>query len=231
MRELWLAEDLDESPVVAEIVDLAGDRRVNTVRIGRGALDAEARSQAPQGVIAWASPVTPVELADLFEADRGIPFLLAVDGVSDPGNLGALLRTAECAGVTGVMMPRHRAARLGPSAVKAAAGAVEHLRFAQVPGIPAALASCRDAGLWTVGLDPGGARSVHDLAVVASSPIVIVVGSEGRGLSRLTAERCDELVSVPQAGHVESLNVSVAGAVALYEVVRARGNSLSQPPE
>ncbi len=149
------------------------------------------------------------------------PLLLVVDGITDPGNLGAILRTAECAGVTGVVLPRHRAARITPTVTKRAAGAVEHLRFAPVSGIPTALATLAGLGVWSVGLDVTADHTVWDLDI-ADAPLALVLGAEGRGLSRLVRQRCDVTARIPVNGRLDSLNVGAATAVALFEVLRRR---------
>ena len=190
--------------------------------LGRAKLGAEARTSAHQGVIARAAGLRETDIEELFERHDGAePFLLACDGITDPGNLGALLRTAECAGVTGVLLPRHRAVHVTPAVTKAAAGAIEHLRFSIVGGMPTALADATERGALVVGLDMGGDVSIHELPPV-DRPVVVVLGAEGRGLGRLARQRCEVVASIPMAGSVESLNVSVAGALALYEVVRQR---------
>ena len=147
--------------------------------------------------------------------------LLVVDGVTDPGNLGAILRTAECAGVTGVVLPRHRAARITATVAKRAAGAIEHLRFAPVSGIPTALATLAELGVWSVGLDVTADQTIWDLPI-ADAPLALVLGAEGRGLSRLVRQRCDVTTRIPVSGRLDALNVSAATAVALFEVLRRR---------
>ncbi|HEX8581847.1 MAG TPA: RNA methyltransferase, partial [Acidimicrobiales bacterium] len=149
------------------------------------------------------------------------PFLVAVDGVTDPGNLGALLRSAEGAGVSGVVLPRHRAVHVTPAVTKAAAGAVEHLPMAVVGGLPAALSRLREQGVWVVGLDAAGNRPLWDLDL-GTEPVCLVLGAEGRGLARLTRARCDEGVAIPLLGRLASLNVAAAGALACFEVARRR---------
>ena len=151
-------------------------------------------------------------------------FTLACDGITDPGNLGAILRTAECAGVTGVVLPRHRAAHITPTVAKTAAGAVEHLRMVVVGGLPATMKTLSQRGIWTVGLDAGGERSIFDLPV-ADEPVALVVGAEGSGLSRLVRERCDTIASIPMAGVLDSLNVSNAAAISVYEITRRRAEA------
>jgi 23S rRNA (guanosine2251-2'-O)-methyltransferase len=223
VRELWVANDLDDAGAIADILDLAADQRVPINEVSRKKLDAEARSEAPQGVLAKAAPLREAELEDLLETRRGVkPFLVAVDGVTDPGNLGALLRSAEGAGVTGVLLPKHRAVHITPTAAKAAAGAVEHLAIAVVPGLPTALRVCKEKGAWVVGLDDAADRSLFDLGDLGAEPIVLVLGAEGAGLSRLVRERCDLIVSIPMLGKLSSLNVSAAGALACFEVARQR---------
>jgi 23S rRNA (guanosine2251-2'-O)-methyltransferase len=221
--EIWIATDVDDNDVVSDIVDLAADQRVPVVEVNRRRLDTVARSEAPQGVLAKAAGLPEVDLDVLLRRRPGRPpFLLAVDGVTDPGNLGALLRTAEGAGVTGVILPRHRSVHVTPTVAKAAAGAIEYLRMAVVPGLPAALAACRQKGLWVVGLDDAADRSLFELGDLGRDGVVMVLGAEGAGLSRLARERCDVVVSIPMRGRVGSLNVSNAGALALYEVTRQR---------
>jgi 23S rRNA (guanosine2251-2'-O)-methyltransferase len=222
--EIAVASDLPDEGVISDILDLARDQRVPVVEVNRKKLESVARSEAPQGVIARAAALPEVEAADLLTSKRAgrPPFLLAVDGVTDPGNLGALLRCADGAGVTGVVLPRHRAVHVTPTAAKAAAGAVEHLRLALVPGIPAFLQRARQAGLWVLGFDDAAERSLFEVGELGRSPVVVVVGAEGAGLSRLSRERCDLLVRIPMLGRLSSLNVSAAGALALYEIARQR---------
>lgn len=224
VRDLWVAEGIDEeTPIVAEILDLARDDRVTVRRVGPSRLDREARSDAPQGVLAHAAPLPEIPLDDLAARSRPgwPPFLVALDGVTDPQNLGAVLRTAESAGSTGIVLPRHRATHVTPTATKAAAGAVEHLDMALVAGVPAALAELSRRGVWIVGLDAEADTTVFDLEL-ASEPLCLVLGAEGAGLSRLARARADIVAGVPQLGSLPSLNVSAAAAVACFEVARRR---------
>jgi 23S rRNA (guanosine2251-2'-O)-methyltransferase len=223
VRELWVATDLDDAGVIADILDLAADQRVPVVEVNRRKLDAEARSEAPQGVLAKAQPLEEYDLDDLLARQPGRPpFLLAVDGVTDPGNLGALLRSAEGAGVTGVLLPRHRAVHITPTAAKAAAGAIEHLRMTVVGGLPAALQQVKAKGIWVVGLDDAADRTLFELGDLGREGVCLVLGAEGAGLGRLVRERCDLIVAIPMLGRLSSLNVSAAGALACYEVARQR---------
>lgn len=222
-REVWLAEDLDASPLIAEIVDLAAAARVPVRRVSRGRLDAAARTDAPQGVIARADPLPEADLDVLCRrSTTGTPpFLVVFDGVTDPHNLGAVLRSAEGAGATGAVLPRHRTTHVTPTVAKAAAGAVEYVPMAVVPGIPAALATLRDQGVWTVGMAEDGERSVYDLDL-ASEPLALVLGAEGSGLSRLSRQRCDVSVAIPLHGRIAALNVAAAGAIVCFEIARRR---------
>jgi 23S rRNA (guanosine2251-2'-O)-methyltransferase len=225
VHQVLVSTDRERSSELEDIRALASQMKVPVVEQGRSRLAAAARTTAHQGVVARAAPVPETALDDLATArDHTEPFLLACDGVTDPRNLGALLRTAECAGVTGVVLPRHRAVHVTPAVAKAAAGAVEHLDFAVAAGMPAALARLSELGVLILGLDMGSEVSVHRLPPV-DGPVAVVVGAEGRGLGRLVRQRCDVVASVPMVGATESLNVSVAGAIALYEVVRRRSGA------
>jgi 23S rRNA (guanosine2251-2'-O)-methyltransferase len=228
VRQILLAEDQDPSAQLDRIEELASRLRVPVETVPRHRLDAQARTEAPQGVLAYARPVEPVSLEDLCGPSRkGVqPFLLVAAGITDPRNLGALLRSAECAGVNGVVLPRHRSARLSPTVAKTAAGAIEHLRFAVVGGIPAALSQMTELGVWSVGLAGESSQSLYDLPL-GEGPIALVVGSEEKGLAPLVRRRCDAVVSIPQHGSLPSLNVGVAGAVAAFEVSRQR--SMARP--
>lgn len=223
VRRILLAEDQDPSPQLDRIEELAARLRIPVETVPRHRLDAQARTEAPQGVVALARPIEPVPLEDLCAPDRtgSPPFLLVAAGITDPRNLGALLRSAECAGVTGVVLPRHRSARISPTVAKTAAGAIEHLRFAAVGGIPAALSVLTGLGVWSVGLAGDSAQSLYDLPL-GQGPVALVVGSEEKGLAPLVRRRCDAVVSIPQHGALPSLNVGVAGAIAAFEVARQR---------
>jgi 23S rRNA (guanosine2251-2'-O)-methyltransferase len=223
VHEIVMANDLDPAPVLDDIRELAAEGRVLIREVSRNRLDGEARTDAPQGVIARAAPLPEVDLDDLLVPGPGgaAPFLLALDGVTDPGNLGAVLRSAETAGVTGVVLPRHRAVHVTPTVTKAAAGAVEHLPMALVGGLPAALMRLRDKGIWIIGLDGAADHNLWDVRL-ADEPVVLVLGAEGSGLGRLTRQRCDEVVAIPLRGRLGSLNVAAAGALACFEVARRR---------
>ena len=231
MRRVLLAEDQDPSPQLDGIEELAARLRVPVETVPRARLDAQARTEAPQGVLALARPLEPVALDDLCRPGRRRhpPFLLVVAGITDPRNLGALLRSAECAGVTGVVLPRHRSARLSPTVTKTAAGAIEHLSFAVVGGVPSrAAATCATLGVWSIGLAGEADQSLYDLPL-GEGPVALVVGSEEKGLAPLVRRRCDAVAAIPQHGALPSLNVGAAGAVACFEVARQRVAAMSSP--
>ena len=226
VHEVWIEAGLEGDAGVADIVEISSARRIPVLYVARARLEREARSEAPQGVLAHAAELPEADLAALIAPPRAarVPFLVAVDGVTDPGNLGAVIRSCDGAGVTGVLLPRHRAVHVTPTVAKAAAGAVEYVPMALVPGLPASLRQLSERGIWIVGLDDDADRNLYELGPLATEPICLVLGAEGAGLSRLVRERCDSVVSIPMAGHVSSLNVSAAAAVSLYEVSRLRLN-------
>jgi 23S rRNA (guanosine2251-2'-O)-methyltransferase len=222
VHSVTLSESTEHSGLLDEIVTLAAEAGVPVRRVSRDRLEALALTDAPQGVVAAAEPLAETELASLLARRAGVaPFLVVLDGVTDPHNVGAVMRSALCAGATGLVVARHRAAHLGPTAVKAAAGAAEWLPVAVVAGIPNALSEMKDAGVWTVGLDAGGTVAVWDLNV-ATEALALVLGAEGDGLSRLTRQRCELIASVPLQGPIASLNVSAAAALGCFEVARRR---------
>jgi 23S rRNA (guanosine2251-2'-O)-methyltransferase len=210
--------------VLAEIVTLARAAKVRVDRVPRTAIDARASTRAHQGVIAEAAPYRTRSWRDGLARARAAseqPLLLALDGIEDPHNVGALVRSAEVFGVHAVIVPARRAAPLTAAVAKAAAGALEHLVVDQVPNLDRALAACKDEGLWVVSL-AGDAPAPLDACELLSEPVVLVVGKEGSGVSALVRKRSDATVSIPMAGQVGSLNASVAGAIALWETARKR---------
>ena len=219
VREIVMQTGLDTADILEDIEMLAADRRVTVREVGRGAFDALAQTESAQGVLADAEPLPTVEIEDLIEQPN--PFLVMVDGVTDPHNLGAIFRSADAAGATGIVLPRHRSARISPTVSKTAAGAIEHVPVANVAGVPAAIQTLQKHNVWVIGLDEAADRSIFEFDI-ADQPICLVLGAEGPGLSRLTRERCDQLVSIPMQGSVASLNVSAAATVAMFDVARRR---------
>ena len=226
-RVRWVSLATGRGAAVEEVAALAAAAGVTTRWRDPDQLRDEAGVESAQGIVAHADALAPVPLAGLLDARDA--FLVALDGVTDPQNLGAVLRSAAAAGATGAVLPRRRSALLTPAAMKAAAGAAEHLPVALVGGIAGALEQAARAGVWAVGLDARGAATVYDLAV-ADRSLVVVLGAEGSGLARLVRQRCDVVARVPMLGPTESLNVAAAAAVACFEVARQRGTSLNDAP-
>lgn len=219
-----MIDELAGSEVLADIEELGQELGVGVRRVSRRHLASEALTESHQGVVARAAPLDEADFDRL--ADDPEALLLVLDGITDPGNLGAILRTAECAGVTGVVLGRHRSVHVTPTVTKAAAGAVEHVPLALVGGIPTAISNLNDRGVVTVGLDGGAPRSIFDLHELAAGPLALVMGAEGAGISRLVRERVGMLASIPLMGELNSLNVATATAVACFEVVRVRGHEV-----
>ena len=193
------------------------------VEADRRKLDAMSRTHAHQGVIALAAVREYASVADILRAaeERGEPPLVVVcDEISDPQNLGAIIRTAECAGAHGVIIPKRRSAGLTAIVAKTSAGAVAHVPVARVPNIPALLKDLKKQGVWVFGTAADGDTALYTADL--KGPAAIVIGSEGTGMTRLAAENCDFLVSIPMRGKLSSLNASAAAAILLYEAVRQR---------
>ncbi len=219
---LWLDRQRHD-PRMHRVVEAATDAGVGFEQVPRVALDRMLPGANHQGVIAsvYARPVGGEgELQALLEALEGSPLLLCLDGVSDPHNLGACLRTAEGAGVHAVIAPKDRAAGLTPVVRKVASGAAERLPFFQVTNLARALDTLRQRGLWVVGAASEAEASLYDTDL--RGPLVVVLGAEGKGLRRLTRETCDVLVRIPLQGAIDSLNVAVASGVLLFEARRQR---------
>lgn len=216
--------DSSRGPVVDEITALARQAGVSIQRTDRRGLDALCGEANHQGVALEASGYPYVALPDLLAVEHErteAPFLLLLDHLQDPQNVGSLLRTAEAAGAHGAVIPRRRAASVTPAVVRASAGASEHLAVAQVTNLARTLAELKEAGLWIAGLE-GSSEAQRLYEADLTGPLGLVVGSEGQGMARLIRERCDFLLRLPMRGQIESLNAAIAGAIALYEVRRQR---------
>jgi 23S rRNA (guanosine2251-2'-O)-methyltransferase len=222
VHHIAVSDSSDESGALRDIADLARAAGVPMRRTTRSELAKMAFSDAPQGVVARADPLPDAPLDVLIRGPA--PFLVVLDGITDPHNLGAIMRSALSAGATGLVTGRHRAAHLTPAALKAAAGAAEYLPVAVVAGVPAALAALASAGVWTVAVDTGASTPLWDLSVATES-LALVVGAEGRGLSRLVRQRCELAVRIPLRGPLDSLNVAAATTLACFEVARIRATA------
>jgi 23S rRNA (guanosine2251-2'-O)-methyltransferase len=222
--KLVLAQGTKETGIVADIVMLANKGGVPIQRVERRQLD-RLGDFNHQGVAAEATPYPYVELEEILaEADQRqeMPLLLMLDCLQDPQNFGALLRTAEIVGVHGVVIPKRRAVGITPAVVNSSAGSTEHLLVARMTNLVRTMEELKAKGLWMVGLeDVPQAHPYYQSDL--TMPLALVVGSEGRGMGRLIRETCDILVRLPMRGEISSLNVAVAGSIALYEVWRQRG--------
>lgn len=203
-----------------ELVALASDTGVAVRQVPPDVLDRQARGGVHQGVVADVEERAALSVGELVSGARETPLIVVLDGIEDPHNLGAILRTADAAGVDGVVIQTRRSAALSGAAAKASAGAVAHVRIAEVVNIARAIEELKAAGVWTVGL-AGDGTTQYD-AVDYTAPTALVLGAEGTGLRRLVRERCDFVASIPMQGNVGSLNVSVAAGIALFEAVRQR---------
>jgi len=206
----------------AEVVEAARRAGVSIKRVDASELDRASKGGVHQGVVALAHDHETLGIYDLVRSASGAPLLVVLDSIEDPHNVGAILRTVDAAGASGVVRQERHAAPLGGATAKASAGAVSHVKIANVVNVARALEELKESGVWTVGL-AGDAEKRYD-QLDYTLPTAFVVGAEGTGLRRLVRERCDWLVSIPMKGHVQSLNVSVATAVVLFEAVRQRLN-------
>lgn len=220
--KLYIAQG-ETDHTLGRIIAQAKKANVVVVKCDRRKLDAMSETHSHQGVIAVAAAQSYASVEDILQAaaDRGeAPLVVVCDEISDPHNLGAIIRTAECAGAHGVIIPKRRSAGLTAVVAKTSAGAVSYLPVARTPNIPALLKELQKKGLWIFGTAAEGDRSLYDADL--RSPAAVVIGSEGDGMSRLVREGCDFLVSIPMKGHISSLNASAAAAVMLYEALRQR---------
>ena len=215
---VWVSDRRDAR--LQRLVAAARRAGVQVEPVEPAELDRLAGGCVHQGVVARVVPPAEHSVTDLVRSASGSPLIVVLDGVEDPQNFGAVMRTAEAAGVDGIVYQRRRSAPKSAAAAKASAGAMAHIRLAPVVNVSRAIGELQKLGVWTVGLDTDVARPYHELDLTQST--ALVVGAEGTGLRRLVRERCDFLASIPMLGQVASLNVSVATGVVVYEAVRQR---------
>ncbi len=208
---------------VLELVAAAATEGLAVSRVPAQELDRAARGGVHQGIVAEVKERERFDLSDLLDGGAEAPLIVVLDGIEDPHNVGAILRTVDAAGATGVVRQSRHAAPLDGAAAKASAGAISRVRVADVVNIARALEELKERGVWTVGLEGSSAKRLDEIDLTL--PTAIVMGAEGTGLRRLVRERCDWLASIPMRGHVGSLNVSVATGVALFEAVRQRSSA------
>ena len=218
VSQVWVSNRRDRR--LEQLVERAEGDGIEVRRVDRAELDRLAHGGAHQGVVARLAQLRHYGLTEIVEAASGVPLIVVVDGVEDPQNFGAVVRTADAVGVDGVVYQTRRAAPTSAAAMRASAGAMAHVRLAPVVNIGRAIEELKSLGVWSVGLDASSTLRYHELDF--DQPLALVLGAEGRGLRRLVRERCDWLVSLPMRGQVASLNVSVASGVVLYEAIRRR---------
>ena len=205
---------------VADVVSAALREGIPVKRVSAGDLDRASRGGVHQGLVAELKTREQFDLSDLVDGAEGAPLLVVLDGIEDPHNVGAILRTVDAAGADGVVRQSRHAAPLDGATAKASAGAVARVRVADVVNVARAIEELKERGVWTVGLDGQAGKRLDEIDLTL--PTAIVLGAEGSGLRRLVRERCDWLAAIPMKGHVQSLNVSVAAGIALFEAVRQR---------
>ncbi len=209
---------------MGEIGELARDKGIPMLFVEKRRLDQMYKQGNHQGIVALVAQFSYASLKDMLALaqDRAEePFLLALDGIEDARNLGAIIRTAECAGVHGIIIPKHNAVEVNEYAARSSAGAVEHVLIARETNLANTLKLLKGQGMWVVGAEAGATDYYYD--VTLPLPVVIVVGGEGKGMRRLVREQCDLLLKIPMYGIINSLNASVATALMLYEAIRQRG--------
>ena len=222
INKLWIASG-DREGSVAEIAALAKERGIVVQYVERAKIESLAGGHRHQGVLAYVAPVPYAELDDILKAaeEKGeAPFLVLLDELEDPHNLGSLLRTADATGVHGILIPKRRSVSLNATVAKTSAGAVEYVPVARIGNIAQTLKKLKEKGFWVAGADMDGEKAYYEADL--TGPLVLVVGSEGRGMSRLTKDACDFIVSMPMVGRINSLNASVAGSILMYESMRQR---------
>ncbi len=223
IKEVWVAEGRDLTRQQG-IIDMAESKGVPIRRVERSKLDSLTASAPHQGVVGFIDQFNYADLDMVLQRSKGTPFLLVLDGIEDPRNLGALIRTADACGVWGVIIPKDRAAGITPAVAKSSAGAVFHISLVRVANLSSTLKKIKERGIWVLG---AAAETQTDLFHQdLSIPVAVVIGGEGKGLRPLIKRECDLLVSIPMKSKVNSLNASVAGSIILYEVIRQRRYNL-----
>ncbi len=215
------------NPRIQEIVEISRRSHVPISFEERAWLDRKAEGERHQGVLCYLAETGVLEPEDLLEQASSPGLVIVLDGIEDPQNLGAIIRSSEVAGADGLFLPQRRSAGLSPAVVRSSAGAAAHLKIARIPNLARLIEMLKEKGYWVAGLDAASGRPIWEADFTV--PTALVLGSEGSGLHRLVKEKCDFLVSIPVRGKVSSLNVSVAAGIALYEVVRQRSRTHQAP--
>ena len=223
--ELWVMKGRVDARM-QRVLELAQEQQLDVREADKGLMNQKADEGNHQGIIAWRKPVqnkTEKHLPDILESMSGTPLILILDGVTDPHNLGACLRTADAAGVQLVIAPKDKSAPLNATAAKVACGAAEAVPYIQVTNLARTMKDLQERGIWIVGTAGEAERSIYQQDM--KGPMALVMGAEGSGMRRLTREHCDYLVNIPMAGEVSSVNVSVATGICLFEAVRQRSGA------
>lgn len=226
VNKLMIANGSTEGSI-KEIIAVAKDKGVNIQYWDRSKLDSIARGIRHQGVLAQVAPVQYAELENILQVakDRNEPpFIVLLDELEDPHNLGAILRTADAAGVHGVLIPKHRSCPLSATVAKTSAGAVEHVPVARVGNLVQTIKKLKQEGLWVAAADMDG-KDYYDTDL--TGPLLLIIGSEGQGVGRLVKEQCDFVVRIPMVGKINSLNASVAGSILMYEAMKQRRKAMN----
>jgi 23S rRNA (guanosine2251-2'-O)-methyltransferase len=222
VNKIWIAEGSQKGPI-SQVMSMAKEAKIQVQIVPRKKIDQVADGQVHQGVVALVAAYEYVEVEDMLRkaADLGEPpFLLILDEIEDPHNLGSILRTADVVGAHGVIIPKRRAVGLTSTVAKSSAGAMEYVPVARVTNIVRTMEELKEKGVWMAGTDASGEQDIREARF--DMPIGIVIGSEGKGMSRLVRETCDFVVRLPMVGHVNSLNASVAAALLMFEVMKQR---------
>lgn len=220
---IYILEDGDRR--LSEIVSLAKQNRLVVINCNRKKLDSISKTDNHQGVIAMCAATEYVSVDDILEEAREPgqdPFIVIADGITDPHNLGAVIRTACAAGAHGLIISKRRSCGVNETVEKVASGAVENLKIAKVSNLNDTVKHLKENGVWVVGTDVSGEKTLYEQDL--TGPIALIVGSEGEGMSDLLKKNCDFLINIPMSGKIQSLNASVATGIVLYEIVRQRGN-------
>ena len=223
LNKILISKDIERHSAIAEILHTAKERKIPVEWLSPEILKTKSSTRVPQGVIAYASAKEYVDVHDLLDITRSRnepAFYVMLDGLEDPHNLGAIIRTAEAAGVHGIIIPERRAVGLTGTVAKVSSGAIEYVPVARVVNLNNAIKTLKENNIWVIGIDQDGKRSFIEIDF--KLPTALVIGGEGKGISRLVKENCDEVASIPMKGKISSLNASVAAAVTMYEVLRQR---------
>lgn len=221
INKILLSDSLHRDAQINNILQLLKEAHIPFSWIPRKKIDSLAEGQKHQGIIAYRNPYRFSELEEILSlalSRKETPFLLILDGIQDPHNLGAIIRTAETAGVHGIIIPKHRACPITSTLAKTSAGAIEHVLINRCANINTTIDILKEKGVWIIGVEANAQNNCYNTDL--TGPIALVLGSEGKGISALTLKKCDVVVKIPMKGKINSLNVSAAGAIIIYEALK-----------